>query len=178
MKYIITEHQLKLLEQETQAPQGKCDLSKMGDGPSSKEQKAQDKLDRENIAAFNRDVKQGKIENEKQFSQLASPKYDAYLSPVGKKDPTFNNEYQNFLKVNNEITQMKDDFSPEQRFAIINKIANRDKRKSSWFIINGIKKKFNHPADKPLSENDILQYIKKMGGFNSFRDWFLNGLPI
>jgi len=179
MKYILTERQIRMLEQDDDPPRGKCALTKQGDGPSSKEQKASDKTDRENIAAFNRGIKQADAERKTEFSQLASPKYDSYLSPVSKKDPTFRNEYQKFLNSNTEISNMQDDFSPEQRFAILNKLASRDRKnpKSSWYINTGLKKKFNHPMDKALSETDILNYIKKMGGFNSFRDWVLSGTP-
>ena len=178
MKYILTERQLKILEQDP--PRGKCALTKQADGPSSKEQRAQDKMDRENIATYNRGIKQADAERQKEFSQLANPKYDSYLNPVSKKDPTFGNEYQKFLNSNTEISNMEDDFSPEQRFAILNKLASRDRKNptSSWYINTGLKKKFNHPMDKALSETDILDYIKKMGGFNSFRDWVLAGTPV
>lgn len=183
-EYKITESQLqkivkqKLNEQEDNAPKGKCDLSKLGSGPTSAEEKAQCKLDKEVMAQYQANIRASEAQRQKDFSDLIDPRKDIYLTSISKKDPTFTTAYQQFLNSNPDLTNLSDRFTPEQRFAILNKIAGRSKRNSSWYIISAIKKRFGIPEETILDESKLLQYIKNMGGFDEFKKWFMLGMPL
>ena len=172
MKIIVTESQLKKIISEQDAwasnaasgPQ-KCGLSG-GDGGSSGREERQ----------WDRDVKkQNKIDakqSQKELQDYLNPKIDRMGYKIDKND--FNSKYVGFVKSNPDFETLPSKLTPAQRFGILYKEQGALQSKD-YYLTTKLNKMFNSTG--PVSMQQFYDYIKQMGGFDKYFEYYTKGFP-
>lgn len=63
-----------------------------------------------------------------------------------------------------------------QKFSLIYNLTNKLNSNKAWFLNSFIKKDLNIKDETDLTDKNILDFIKMKGGFDGFKDYYLNTL--
>lgn len=134
--------------------------------------------------AWDRSVaRQAKIDEQEIASQKAKDwadytniGLDAYGNKYDKKDKTFLESYNKFITANPNFAQEQSTLglSPEQRYAMIYKMAGRSV--SPDFIApKRLRTYMGLPEASRFTDQQLYEAAQKMGGIDKYADWWKNG---
>jgi len=94
------------------------------------------------------------------------------------------NSYQgeDYQKRLNSLTQTTDlnsvagSIDTNKKFSLIYFITNKLNKNKEWFFNNWVRKELNLSQGSDITDNNILDFIKKKGGFDSFKKYYLENV--
>lgn len=180
MKIILTEQQLLSLineqgwtdpEKAASGPQ-KCGLTKGDGGPSREDRKADAAWAREVARQDKIDARDRATEN-KNFLSLS---HDRFSSPLDRESrKVYFAQYQDFMKNNPGVIIDGDGFNSQQKYAAVSKALDFIRKAPQISYTVNLRSKFGLSPNSTL--NDVIDVVGKMGGWESFINWFNAGGP-
>lgn len=95
--------------------------------------------------------------------------YDELLKSSGGSD---------YEKRRNDLTQtlnsVPGSISTDQKFSLIYNLTSSLIKNKDWFFNRFIKNELNLPADSIITDKNMLDFINKKGGFDKFKEYYIN----
>ena len=159
-----------IMEQVSEPVSGKCDLTKLqGTGSNNREARLWDK----ELAKQNKAEEKERIQQSKNFMSLS---YDRDAFPLEKAvRKEYYNQYQQFMKENPSLLSNSGGFNSEQKYAIASKALDFIKNVPKVSYSVNLSTKFGLNPKSTIK--DVHDVIEKMGGYNSYMEWFNSGGP-
>lgn len=185
MKLIITERQIKkllgnIIEQNdmvraainaASGPQ-KCGATQKDFNATAKEVKREIKnAEKENAQA----AKETAENIKRDWDDFVNPYLDAYGDKLDKNSKQeFNDNYKTFISQNTDFKLNSRSLGMIPSYSIINKLSARSGL--NYSLMNRIKEMGKFSGN--ISENEMYNFIKKLGGFDKFKIWYQSGWPL
>ena len=185
MKLIITETQIKkllgnIIEQNdavsaamrTASGPQKCGATQKDYNASAKEVKREIKnAEKENAQA----AKETAENINRDWDDFLDPYLDAYGDKIDKNaKKEFNDNYKTFISQNTDFKLNSRSLGMVPSYSIINKLSARSGL--NYSLMNRIKEMGKFSGN--ISENEMYNFIKKLGGFDKFKIWYQAGWPL
>ena len=159
-----------IMEQVSEPVSGKCALTKLqGTGSDGREARLWDK----ELAKQNKADEKERIQQSRNFMSLS---YDRDSYPLEKSvRKEYYNQYQQFMKENPSLLSNSDGLNSEQKYAIASKALDFIKNVPKVSYSVNLSTKFGLNPKSTIK--DVHDVIEKMGGYNSYMEWFNSGGP-
>lgn len=110
---------------------------------------------------------------EKQLRKYNEKLYNDFLVTNGGSDYQ---ERRSNLSQNSDLNSVSGKLNVDQKFSLIYNLTNRLLKNPSWFFNRFIKKELNLPTESPITDKIVLDMIKKKGGFDAFKVYYLTDI--
>jgi hypothetical protein len=111
--------------------------------------------------------------SEKQLKKYNEKLYNDFL--VTNSGPDYQERRGN-LSQNSDLNSVSGKLNVDQKFSLIYNLTNRLLKNPSWFFNRFIKKELNLPSESPITDKIVLDMIKKKGGFDAFKVYYLTDI--
>lgn len=96
--------------------------------------------------------------------------YNELLIP--QKTSDYQQRY-NTLSQNSGLNLVPGSINDNQKFAIVYNLTNKMTKNPDWFFNNYVRKEVGLSNNEPINDNSTLTMIKRKGGFDEFKDYYL-----
>jgi hypothetical protein len=111
--------------------------------------------------------------SDKQLKKYNKSLYGELLKSQGGND--YQQRLDNLLK-NSNINSVPGSIDINQKFSIIYNITNKLSNNKDWFFNNFVKKELNLSPQSVITDMNMLDFVKKKGGFDGFKNYYLSNV--
>jgi hypothetical protein len=111
--------------------------------------------------------------SDKQLKKYNKSLYSDLLKPQG--DINYQQRFDEITK-NSEINSVPGSVDINQKFSIIYNITNKLSNNKDWFFNNFVKKELNLSPQSVITDMNMLDFVKKKGGFDGFKNYYLSNI--
>ena len=171
-KETCSEENSQELEEQSEPESGKCGITQYYD-KMSRQCVRDEKLANKEAERLNKiEAKQNAAELKKTFDMG----YDRENQPLPRNiKKQVESQFQEFKNQTNDLLD-GGQYSPEQKFAVLNKVLDWVHNVPTISYTIRLAKKFNNPNIKNISLKDLAGYAKQMG-WDNFINWYNAGGP-
>lgn len=136
------------------------------------------KIDKEIEKASIIDQKETAAQKAQEWADYTNTGLDAYGTKYGRKDKTFSDSYNKFIAANPKFAQEQSasGLSPEQRYAMINKMAGRS-GSADFAAPQRLRSYMQLPEGSRFTDQQLYEATQKMGGIDKYAEWWKGGYP-
>lgn len=164
MKYVISESQLiKIIEQDLW-------VRKAASGPQTCGKDAKWCGDNSGVSDGGDRSKPEKTMSRRQNKKYTEGEY--WNNQLLKDVKSIPNYLARSGSIKGEVGSVSGGLSPDDKIKVVINLTDKLNRNKDWWFSGSVKKSMNVPG--VLTDIDTLNYIKTKGGFDQFKDYYLN----
>ena len=150
--------------------------SAVDQGPSKSERKADRAYDKETAREEARAARELAAQKAQEWSNYTNTGLDPYDTRYGRKDKTFSENYNKFITTNPNFAQEQSTLglSPEQRYAMIYKMAGRS-GSADFAAPQRLRSYMKLDPGSRFTDQQLYEATQRMGGIDKYADWWKNG---
>jgi len=111
--------------------------------------------------------------SDKQLKKYNKSLYGDLLKSQGESD--YQQRFDDILK-NSDINSVPGNINVNQKFSLIYNITNQLTKNKDWFFNRFIKKELNLSPESVITDKTMLDFVKKKGGFDGFKEYYVNNV--
>lgn len=164
MKYVISESQLiKIIEQDLW-------VRKAASGPQKCGKDAKWCGDNSGVSDAGDRARPEKTMSKRQNKKYTESEY--WNNQLLKDVKTISDYPTRSGNIRNEVGTVTGSLSPDDKIKVVINLTDKLNGNKDWWFSGSVKKSLNVPGI--LADKDILNFIKTKGGFDQFKEYYLN----